>query len=62
MARRTQVSSLDVPDNPEDLDSPEEIEAGPLTIKMAEEKSNKKGMITYKNMIYQNILNMLSLL
>ncbi|XP_023298209.2 sorting nexin-21 isoform X4 [Lucilia cuprina] len=44
MTRRTQVSSLDVPDNPEDLDSPEEIEAGSLTIKTSESESTPKEL------------------
>ncbi|XP_013107664.1 sorting nexin-20 isoform X1 [Stomoxys calcitrans] len=42
MARRTHVSSIDVPDNPEDLDSPDSIEVGTLTIQDAETKSNQK--------------------
>ncbi|KAM7354305.1 sorting nexin 21 isoform 2-T2 [Cochliomyia hominivorax] len=42
MARRTQVSSLDIPDNADDLESPEEIEAGHLTIKMSDETLTKK--------------------
>lgn len=44
MTRRSQVSSLDVPDNPDDLDSPEEIEPGSLTIKASDTKSTQKGI------------------
>lgn len=43
MARRTHVPSIDVPDDPEDLDSPDSIEVGTLTIEDSEVKSTQKG-------------------
>lgn len=45
MARRSQVSSLDDQDNPEDLDCPEGIEAGTLTIRDTETQPEKIGNI-----------------
>lgn len=45
MARRTMVSSIDVPDNPEDLDSPDSIEVGTLTIQDSEAKMPQKGKL-----------------
>ncbi|XP_011295681.2 sorting nexin-21 isoform X1 [Musca domestica] len=44
MARRTMVSSIDVPDNPEDLDSPDSIEVGTLTIQDSEAKMPQKDL------------------
>ena len=45
MARRTKVSSIDVPDNPDDLDSADELEAGHLTIKTTETSLQKGSLV-----------------
>lgn len=45
MIRRSRISSCELPDDPEDLDSPEAIEAGSLTIENDESKPVQNGII-----------------